>query len=179
MAENDNGSNNAENTPEQNSASGEDLAKQLEKAKSDYLYLRAEFDTYRRNVIKERAQLVKYGSESVARDLLEVVDNFERALATKVNSESAAGYIKGVELIHQELLSVLQRHGIVPVETKTGTPFDPTVHEALGAEPTNSVSPGSIVKVLKKPYKLHDKLIRPGQVVVARAPETAAGGQGE
>lgn len=146
------------------------LQEQAEKFKNDYLYLRAEFENYKRNAIKERSELMKYGGERFIRDLLDVVDNFERALEVQITAENFVTFKQGIEMTSQELKSLLQRHSITEVPSQ-GAPFDPMVHEALGAEPTNQVEPGHIFRVFKKPYKLHDKLIRTGQVVVAKKSE--------
>lgn len=143
------------------------LHEQAEKFKNDFLYLRAEFENYKRNAIKERSDLMKYSGERFIRDLLDVVDNFERALEAQLNAENFVTFKQGVEMTSQELKSLLQRHSVTEVPSQ-GAPFDPMVHEALGAEPTNQVEPGHVYRVFKKPYKLHDKLIRTGQVVVAK-----------
>lgn len=146
------------------------LQAEAEKYKNDYLYLRAEFENYKRNAIKERSDLLKYGGERMARDLVGVVDNFERALAVEVKAESLDNYIKGVQMTAQELKGLLEKHGIREVPSEK-LPFDPNVHEALGTEPTTSVPDGHVVRVFEKPYKFHDKLLRPGRVIIARAPE--------
>ena len=146
------------------------LQEQADKFKNEYLYLRAEFENYKRNAIKERAELLKYGPERLVRDLLEVVDNFERALSTQVTPENLATFKQGVEMTAADLKNLLQRHNVVEIPTE-GAAFDPSVHEALSSEPTDTVAPGHISKVFKKAYKLHDKVIRPAQVVVARKPE--------
>lgn len=145
-----------------------DLKSELEKAKKDYLYLAADFDNFRKNAIKERSELVKYGSERLLREVLGIVDNFDRAMENIGNSES---FQAGVQLIHQEFKTLLQRFGVVEVAAE-GKPFDPSEHEALSSEPTDKVQAGHVVRVFKKAYKLHDKLIRPAQVVVATAPVT-------
>ena len=147
----------------------ETLKTQIEKYKNDYLYLRAEFDTYRRNVIKERSELLKYGGEKIVIDLLNVLDNFERALEVKATPENLSTYVKGIEMTQVELRSALNKHGISEV-VSMGAPFDPNIHEALSSEESNQVEPGHITRVFKKPYKYHDKVIRPGQVVVSKAP---------
>lgn len=148
-----------------------DAAKSLaEKNKNDFLYLRAEFDNYRRNMIKERSDLVKFGSERLLIEILGILDNFERALEAKASlvlTDNLSNYIKGIEMTYQELKTVLTKFGISEVPAQ-GQPFDPLVHEALGSEETDSVSPGHIFRVFKKPYKLHDRIIRPAQVVVAK-----------
>ncbi len=172
MSEENNSQKQTPPQPENSEASSEiqKLQEQAEKFKNDYLYLRAEFENYKRNAIKERSELTKYGGERFIRDLLEVVDNFERALAVNVAPENFATYKQGVEMTAQELKSLLQRHSVLEVPSH-GAPFDPAVHEALGSEPSEQVAPGHILRVFKKPYKLHDKVIRTGQVVVAKKPE--------
>ncbi len=147
----------------------EDFKAQAEKYKNDFLYLKAEFENYRRHAVKERSELMKYGSERVFIELLTVLDNFERALQSKVTAESLQNYVKGVEMTAGEFKSLLQRFGVTEVPA-LGLPFDPSVHEALGAEETSDFSEGHVSKVFRKPYKLLDKFIRPGQVVVAKTP---------
>ncbi|MBC7372276.1 MAG: nucleotide exchange factor GrpE [Bdellovibrionaceae bacterium] len=146
------------------------LQEQSEKFKNEYMYLRAEFENYKRNAIKERSDLIKYGAERVINDVLNVADNFERALATKVTADNLATYIQGVEMTNSELKAVLAKNGVTEVNSH-GTPFDPNVMEALSSEATNDMAPGHVFRVFKKAYKLHDKVIRPAQVVVAKKPE--------
>lgn len=144
-----------------------ELEQLAEKHKNDFLYLRAEFDNYKKHAIKERSELLKYGAERLIIDLLEVVDNFERALETKASAENFQNYVKGVEMTSQELRQTLNKFGVAVVESQ-GKAFDPNIHEALGSEPSDSTPAGHITRVLKKPYKMYDKVIRPGQVIVAK-----------
>lgn len=146
----------------------EKLQAELAKAKSDYLYLLAEFDNYRKNAIKERSELSKYGSERFIREFLNVYDNFERALETEVKSENWNSFRDGVELIANEMKSLLQRFGVEEVKAQ-GEAFDPTKHEALSSEPHAELPAGHVARVFKKAYKIHDKLIRPAQVTVSTA----------
>ncbi|OFZ28461.1 MAG: nucleotide exchange factor GrpE [Bdellovibrionales bacterium RIFCSPHIGHO2_01_FULL_40_29] len=143
------------------------------KWKSDFLYLKAEFENYKRNALKERSELLKFGAERMARDLLDVMDNFERAMQVHLSVETIPNYRTGIELTAKELKDVLLKHGIQEVPSE-GQLFNPSIHEALSSEPTTSVPSGHISKVFKKPYKFHDKVIRTGQVVVATAPKTEA-----
>ena len=138
----------------------------MTKAKNDYLYLLAEFDNYRKNAIKERSDLTKYGSERFIREFLNVFDNFERALEASSAEENLGAFREGVQMIAGEIRSLLQNFGVEEVKAE-GLPFDPTKHEALGSEPRSDVAPGTVVRVFKKAYKLHDKLIRPAQVTVS------------
>ena len=143
------------------------LQEQAEKYKNDGLYLRAEFDNYRRNMIKERSDLLKFGSERLVKDLLSVLDNFERALEAKLTAENMAAFKQGVEMTAADLKNLLQKHGVTEMPTQ-GHNFDPNLHEALSSEATDKLESGKILRVFQKAYKLHDKLIRPAQVVVAK-----------
>lgn len=148
-----------------------DLALAQEEAlkwKNDFLYLKAEFENHKRHVLKERSDLLKFGSERIARDILEVMDNFERALQTKITAETLQTFKVGVEMTAKELKEVLGKHGIHEVPSE-GLPFNPAYHEAISSEPTSTIPAGHVARVFKKPYKLHDKIIRTGQVVVATA----------
>lgn len=142
----------------------------LEKAKQDYLYLAADFENFKKNSIKERSDLVKYGNERLLRELLEIVDNFERAIESNASDDSDGGMKSGVEMIFKELMSLLHRFGVKEVECK-GSAFDPNLHEALSSEPTEEVPAGHITQVFKKAYKFNDRLLRPAQVVVAIEPK--------
>jgi len=161
-----------ENKQKQTSESaGFDLQKlqdELMRVKNDHLYLMAEFENYKKHVIKERSDMRKYGSERLMVDLLNVLDIFDTALSTEVRVENLESFKKGVELTATELRSVLQRFGVEEIPA-LGKPFDPSSHEAISSEPTHDSPEGHIVRVFKKPYRLHDRVIRPGQVVVATA----------
>jgi molecular chaperone GrpE len=148
----------------------EDLKAQLLKASSDYLYLRAEFDNFRKNSIKERSDLIRYGGERLAKDILETLDIFETALSAEVTAENFKVFVDGIKMTSQQLSTALQKHGIADFACE-GKPFDPTTCEALGGEPTDKYPAGHVTKVFKKPYKFHDKILRIGQVIVATAKE--------
>ncbi len=167
--------NKPENTTEATAAQPElseveTLQAEVGKWKNEFLYLKAEFDNYKKNVLKERSDLLKYGAERVAKDMLEVADNFERALEVKITPETANNFKQGVEMTAKELKDALAKHGITEVPG-LGQPFNPHFFEALSAEATDKFAEGSISRVFKKAYKLHDKIIRMGQVVVATAPK--------
>ncbi|MCJ8277375.1 MAG: nucleotide exchange factor GrpE [Bdellovibrionales bacterium] len=144
-------------------ASPEDKVASLEK---DYLYLRAEFENYKRQAIKERSQLLKFGAERLAFDLLDTIDVFQSAMAGEVTAENYVDFVKGIEMTAQSLRTTLEKHGIKEVECK-GQPFDPNTQEALSSEPNDDLPEGHVTQVFKAPYKYHDKLLRAGQVVVS------------
>ncbi len=142
---------------------------ELEKCKSDLLYLGAEFENYKRHAIRERSEAIKYGAERFARDLVEVIDNFERALAMEVTPENLSTFREGIAMTHKAFGTLLQKHGVQEVNP-VGQPFDPATQEALTSEETDEVAPGSVSRVFRKAYRLHERLLRPAQVVVAKAP---------
>lgn len=162
-------SENTDNTTENGSVESvvEKWKAEAEKNRNDMLYMRAEFDNYKRQAIKERSDLQKYGAERFVKDLLPILDNFERALSMKVTAENFATFVKGVEMTSTEMKALLGKHSIVEVPSE-GLPFDPAIHEALSAEATDKYPPGHIARVFQKPYKFHEKVIRTGQVVVAQ-----------
>ncbi len=143
---------------------------EVAKWKNEYLYLRAEFENYKKNALKERSDLLKFGAERIARDVLEVMDNFERALEIKVSADTIAQFKTGMELTAKNLKEALGKHGIQEIPSHQ-QPFNPLHHEAISSETTSQVAEGHVSQVFKKPYKLHDKVIRMGQVVVATAPK--------
>lgn len=146
-----------------------DLREEVEKWKNSFIYLKAEFDNYKKQVLKERSDLIKYGSERLILSLLDVMDVFDRALATEVNSETLDAFVKGVQLTSDEFRNTLHRFG-VSGNDPMGERFDPSRHEALSSEETTEVPEGHISRVYRRAYKLHERTIRPAQVVVAKEP---------
>ncbi len=131
-----------------------------------YLRAAAELDNVMRRQKRELGERVRYGAEALARDLLAVVDNLERALQHA--GDGSAGLVEGVELVLKGLLDALVRHGVERVEAD-GAAFDPTVHEAIGAVETAEAEPGTVLQVHQTGYRLHDRLLRPAMVVVAKS----------
>lgn len=164
----------ANSTPEEPAAPEEpqnsEAQEKIQELEKDLLYLRAEFENYRRQAIKERSNLVKYAGENLARDLLGVVDIFDSAFDVEVNDSNWRDFLEGMKLTRTELLNILNKHGI---EESSSTKFDPHIHEALSSEPTDKVEPGHIVRFHKKPYTYHDRVLRVGQVIVASEPPKA------
>lgn len=150
-----------------------ELEEHNSKLKNEYLYLRAEFDNFRKNSIKERSDLIKYGPERLASGLLEVLDIFEKAMSTEINQDNLDSFIEGINLTSKELNSTLERFGVIAVPS-LGEVFDPNIHEALGSEVSDTLPPGHITQVFKKPYKFYDKILRHGQVIISKAADSTA-----
>ena len=142
-----------------------DAAKEA-KAESDrYMRLMAEFQNYKKRVAKEKSDIHAYANENLMTGLLEVLDNFERALASDPAAD-AEGYAKGMELILTKMLEVLGKAGLEEVKA-LGEDFDPTRHNAVMAEDSEEYESGKVSKVLQKGYTLNGKVIRPSMVAVA------------
>jgi molecular chaperone GrpE len=132
------------------------------------LRVTAEFDNYRKRIDRERREATERAAEGVLADLLPILDDLERALAADTGEASAESYRRGVELIHKQILDLLTRRGVKPIET-VGQTFDPNLHQAVASEPMPGVPDGEIVEELRRGYLLGDRLLRAAMVKVAQA----------
>jgi molecular chaperone GrpE len=128
-----------------------------------YLRTLADFENYRKRADREKADFFKYALAATIKDLLPVLDNFDRALE---HAEEGDDFHKGVLLICKQLFDVLQRHGVKPID-EAGVHFDPNIHEAVVTEEDPSLPAHTVVAILQKGYYLHDRLLRPALVKVA------------
>lgn len=145
------------------------------KQRDDYLdqlqRSRAEFANYqKRSKIQADADRV-YAVGSLARDLLDAIDNLERA-AESLKTNAAAGIADGVLMVHKQLLATLSKHGIEPI-VSLGQPFDPNQHEAIVQQPVADRPEGTVVGELAKGFKIHDRVLRPSKVAVSVKPVEA------
>ncbi|MBN33975.1 MAG: nucleotide exchange factor GrpE [Rhodospirillaceae bacterium] len=136
----------------------------------------AEMENVRKTAQRDRENASKYATQKFAEDILAVADNLSRALEAvteDARKDSAAkGLIEGVDLTMRELAVALERHGIKEIEA-TGTKFDPNLHQAMFETETADVEPGMVMQVLRTGYTIHDRLLRPAMVGVAKAPAAA------
>lgn len=154
---------------------GEDMTQELEAARAEakehydkMLRLGAEFENYKKRMERERSQLLKYAEENLLRDLLSVVDNLERALEQGGASDTVAPVVEGVQLTLDGLCSIMEKYGVKPLKS-VGEPFDPTCHDALAMEATNTIEPNHVFKEFQKGYAYHDRLLRAAKVIVSQA----------
>jgi molecular chaperone GrpE len=131
------------------------------------LRIAAEFDNYRKRVDRDRRDQADAAVASAVEDLLPIVDNLERALEAPAG-EDADSYRQGVELIHRQMMDVLRRRGVTPIES-VGTDFDPQVHQAVAHEASPEHREGEVMEEFRRGYKLGDRLLRPAMVKVAKA----------
>ena len=136
--------------------------------KDKYLRQAAEFDNYRKRVLKEKSELIQNGGESVISSLLPIIDDFERALQNMKKSDDTAALKEGVELIYQKFMKTLESNGLKTIETKEAD-FNTDFHEAVAMIPApNDESKGKVVDCVQKGYKLNDKVIRHAKVAVGQ-----------
>ena len=142
---------------------------ETKRERDEYLELaqrtRADFDNYRKRVAKEAAEALARGKAELARDLLPVVDNLERALAASNSDPDSLG--KGVALVHEELRSKLESAGVEAYDP-VGERFDPELHEALSTRPQEGTDSGVVVETVEKGYRLNGQVLRPARVVVSK-----------
>jgi molecular chaperone GrpE len=134
--------------------------------KDRWLRKSAEFDNYRKRVERERREQADQAVIDILQDLLLVVDDFDRALT--VSGDEGGAYRKGVELIHAKLHDMLRKQGVRAMDV-VGADFDPNVHMAVMHEESPEHREGEVIGELQKGYMLHDRLLRPAMVKVAKA----------
>lgn len=144
----------------------EDAQRAQEEAEERLLRLRADFENFRKRIERERTEHSRRATASLVERLLPVLDNLERALANARSGVSAESLAEGVALTHRQLLEELRREGLRPVES-LGREFDPSVHEAVAAGPSEEAPPNTVVEELQRGYHLGDRLLRPAMVRVA------------
>lgn len=133
------------------------------------LRVSAEFDNYKKRTSREMESFRKYANENLVADLLPVVDNLERAIeSTEGQSEAESGILEGVRMTRREILKVLEKYGVSPIES-VGQPFNPEYHEAVAQEPSADHPENTVLREFHKGYLLHDRLVRPAMVVVSKA----------
>ena len=166
------------NKKEKTKKKKEDLKKSLEekdeelRQKHDSLLRnQAEFENFKKRTAREKADLLKFRNESLMRELLPVIDNFERSLAHAKDAPSIDDIISGIDLIKKDLMGKLEKLGLKAISAQ-GEPFDPLKHEATLQIETSEHPENTVVDELQKGYCIHDRLLRPAMVTVAKAPST-------
>jgi molecular chaperone GrpE len=158
------------NTPQGTDESLSALQQERDDLHERLLRTTAEFDNYRKRTERERRTLSEAVSADLIQDLLPVIDDLERALrATQSGGdETIERFRQGFELIHRQLLDVLRRRGVEPLEV-VGRDFDPEWHESVATEPANGARDGEITAEIRRGYRIGQRLLRPAMVRVAKA----------
>jgi molecular chaperone GrpE len=163
-------------TKKKKKADLEELLKEKEeelKEKHDWLLRnQAEFENFKKRTAREKADLLKFGNESLMRELLPVIDNLERSIAHAHDAPSIDSLVSGIELIRKDLTGKLEKFGLKAIPAQ-GEAFDPQKHEATLQIETSDQPENTIVQELQKGYAIHDRLLRPAMVTVAKTPTTS------
>ena len=131
----------------------------------NYLRSQAEMENMKKRFQKDKQELLKYGNETLTKQLLPVADNLENALAHSKDENSLEALREGVDLTLKGLIDVLGKAGVEVVKA-VGEPFDPNFHEAVSEQADDGAAPGTVLKELQKGYLLNQRLIRPAMVIV-------------
>ena len=157
----------------------DDLEAKLEvkeqEAKENYdrlLRVSAEFENYKKRTTRELEEFRKFANQSLIKEMLSVVDNLELAMnSTNGHKTIDQDLLQGLDMTHKEILKVFEKFNVKPIEAK-GQTFDPTFHEAVMQEATDEFDENTVINELQKGYLIHDRLLRPAMVVVARPKES-------
>lgn len=146
----------------------DETKQQLEKAQKEYMFLLAEFDNFRKRTLKEKQDLIKNASEGAMKDLLPVIDDFERAIQASEKSDDVDSIKEGVNLIYNKFVKYLEKNGVKAIDS-TDADFDTEYHEAVTTFPTDDESKkGKVIDTVAKGYTMNDKVIRHSKVVVGQ-----------
>lgn len=137
--------------------------------RDQFLRIAAEFENYKKRAAREYDEFKKYSNVSMVKALLPSVDNLERALSASSSAETSSVIVDGVKMVLTDMLKVFESFQVKPVEA-AGKMFDPAFHQAIMQEEADGVPENQVIKVFQNGYIMHDRLIRPAMVVVAKAP---------
>jgi molecular chaperone GrpE len=156
-----------------NTAGEDDQLRKLQKER-DSLFERlaratADYQNSRKRLEAEMEQRLQYANSSLIKSLLPVIDNFERALAVDLSKADGATILKGLQVVHDQWLTVLKNQSVEVVAPAVGTPFDPSKHEALMQQPSDKYTEPTVTQLLQNGYTLHGRTLRPASVAVSRS----------
>jgi len=152
-----------------------DAAQKLADSYKDQLLRKAaEFENYKKRAEADYAMMVKYAGETLITSLIPILDDFSRSLKSGREAKDLESFYKGVELIYNKFVKLLESHGLAPFDS-VGQPFDVNYHDALLQAPHSDVPPHTVVEEIERGYKLFDKIVRHAKVIVStERPETSS-----
>ncbi len=151
----------------------EQLRAELEDAKDRALRMQAELENYRKRVARQMDDERRYANLPLIRDLLPVLDNVGRAIEAAEKTHQTASLLEGFKIVAGQLESVLKRHDCSRIDA-VGEPFDPNLHEAVFQQPTGEHPANTVLQETQTGFRLHDRVVRPSQVIVSAPPPDAA-----
>ena len=138
----------------------------------------AELDNYRKRMAREKLDAVRYGNQSLLEELLPVLDNFDMGMQAAAQEEGSMLYM-GMNMVQKQLGEFLSSQNVEEITATAGGEFDPNLHEALSQEPSDKIEAGNIVRVMRKGYRIGERLLRPANVVVAASAEESESSESE
>jgi molecular chaperone GrpE len=150
------------------------LKKENSELKDQYLRKHADFENYRKRMTREKADSVKYANQELLKDLIEVIDNFDRAIKSGDDSQDFNAFRDGISMIEQQFTGMLQsKWGLEKMESE-GAEYDPNSHEALMMEESEALEIPTVLEDFQAGYRLHDRVLRPAKVKVGKPAAPAA-----
>jgi len=144
-----------------------EVESKFKQSKEDYLRVLADFDNFRKRSQKEKEELQKFAGENIFKELLPILDGFDQTLNHAKPQGELTNFIAGVELLRKQVLQIFAKFGVTKIEC-LGQPFDPNLHEAMSQEESPDHKTGAIIREWRSGYKMHEQLLRPAMVIVAK-----------
>ena len=151
---------------DENSGAASELQKKYDTLNQQYLRLAADFDNYRKRQTQEREDLLKYGAETSLTKMIEILDNFERGIQALENVDDCEKIKESFKLVYKQVTETLSKLGLEEIKAE-GEVFDPNFHEAVMQTPSDEIPENTVIKEMRKGYKLGDKILRPSMVNVS------------
>ena len=179
----ENKKNGAEDTQEPELSGGEveeeeaeeDISAELEALREKYLRLSADFDNYKKRLMREKQEILDFGNAQRLKELLFVLDNIERAIELSEESHGKkmdfVAFLDGIKLVHTQFIAGLESFGVIAIDSGEGTVFDPNYHEVVYKEHSETYESGTIISEVQKGYLLNGRLLRPSMVSVSQGPK--------
>jgi molecular chaperone GrpE len=145
------------------------LQADLDRFRDLALRSQADFENYKKRAAREKEEAIKYANSSLLEKLIAIVDNFELGLEAARAEGEKSPVFSGMSMVLKQLMDFLADSGLQPIDA-TGQKFDPNLHEAIAHEPSDKVPEGTVIRQMRRGYKLKDRLLRPSSVVVSSGP---------
>ena len=152
----------------------EQLEEEVADLKNKLLRSVADLENYRKRSARDKADAIRFGNQRLLEDLLPVIDNFGMGMQAS-EADSGSMIYMGMQMVQKQLDGFLENQGVQVVDLKPGTTFDPKEHDAMAQEASTEFEEGQIIRIMRKGYKMGDRLIRPANVVVAQNPTPESG----
>lgn len=148
----------------------EEKAKLVDEYLDQLQRLQAEFENYRKRVVKEKEEFKKYVLEKFLYELVDVVDNIHRVISAAKQSHNYDSLVEGINIVERQFLELLKSQGVVPIKVNVGDRFDPKIHHAVGHEASEQYPADTIINILQQGYNIAERVLRPAMVTVSSGP---------